>query len=85
MDLAKKSIFKGFESSVCWMCLCYDVRKESKEEYRIRGAWRWRVAPLPVSGIKSKVGSPAFPRRTVVLPNGGDIFKCSLIGALMRR
>ena len=37
MDLAKKSIFKGFESPVCWMCLCYDVRKESKEEYRIRG------------------------------------------------
>ena len=31
MDLAKKSIFKGFESPVCWMCLCYDVRKESKE------------------------------------------------------
>ena len=70
MDLAKKSIFKGFESPVCWMCLCYDVRKESKEEYRIRGAWRWRVAPLPVSGIKSKVESPAFPGRTVVQTYG---------------
>ena len=55
MDLAKKSIFKGFESPVCWMCLCYDVRKESKEEYRIRGAWRWRVAPLPVSDLSLKL------------------------------
>ena len=53
MDLAKKSIFKGFESPVCWMCLCYDVRKESKEEYMIRGGLA--VARSAAAGFRYQV------------------------------